>query len=105
MPLEGLPKQALLAKLKEKGRWDDYKYVGKTTLRILDRIAWDFNQAKCWRWWLNVMCGGSILSCCPHNPHGHERALKEEEEKKINKDVFFKLFGKKFVRCNSLKEN
>jgi len=27
------------------------------------------------------MCGGSILSCCPRNPHGHERALKEEEEK------------------------
>jgi len=26
------------------------------------------------------MCGGSILSCCPCNPHGHERALKEEEE-------------------------
>jgi len=26
------------------------------------------------------MCGGSILSCCPRNPHGHERALKEEEE-------------------------
>jgi len=26
-----------------------------------------------------VMCGGSILSCCPRNPHGHERALKEEE--------------------------
>jgi len=26
------------------------------------------------------MCGGSILSCCPSNPHGHERALKEEEE-------------------------
>jgi len=25
-----------------------------------------------------VMCGGSILSCCPRNPHGHERALKEE---------------------------
>jgi len=25
------------------------------------------------------MCGGSILSCCPRNPHGHERALKEEE--------------------------
>jgi len=21
--------------------------------------------------------GGSILSCCPRNPHGHERALKE----------------------------
>jgi len=26
-----------------------------------------------------VMCGGSILSCCPRNPHGHKRALKEEE--------------------------
>jgi len=27
----------------------------------------------------SVMCGDSILSCCPRNPHGHERALKEEE--------------------------
>jgi len=26
------------------------------------------------------MCGGSILSYCPRNLHGHERALKEEEE-------------------------
>jgi len=26
------------------------------------------------------MCGNSILSCCPHNPHGHEQALKEEEK-------------------------
>jgi len=25
------------------------------------------------------MCGGSILSSCPRNPHGHERALKEED--------------------------
>jgi len=31
-----------------------------------------------------VMCGGSILSCCPHNPHGHERALKEEEKVDFN---------------------
>jgi len=30
------------------------------------------------------MCGGSILSCCPRNPHGHERALKEEEEDRKN---------------------
>jgi len=29
-----------------------------------------------------VMCGGSILSCCPRNPHGHERILKEEEADK-----------------------
>jgi len=25
------------------------------------------------------MCGSSILSCCPHNPYGCKRALKEEE--------------------------
>jgi len=30
------------------------------------------------------MYGGSILSCCPRNPHGHERALKEEEEEEIH---------------------
>jgi len=23
--------------------------------------------------------GGSILSCCLHNPHRHERALKEKD--------------------------
>jgi len=26
------------------------------------------------------MCCGSILSCCPCKPHGHERVLKKEEE-------------------------
>jgi len=31
-------------------------------------------------WWRTVMCGGSILSCCPRNPHGNERALQEEED-------------------------
>jgi len=31
-----------------------------------------------------VMCGGSILSCCPRNPYGHERALKEEDLLKLN---------------------
>jgi len=36
---------------------------------------------KCWKWWRTVMCGGSILSCCPRNPHGYERALKEEDFK------------------------
>jgi len=29
------------------------------------------------------MCGDSTLSCCPRNPHGHERALKEEEEEEL----------------------
>jgi len=25
-----------------------------------------------------MMCSGSIFSCCPYSPHGHERALKED---------------------------
>jgi len=29
-----------------------------------------------------IMCGSSILNCCPCNPHGHERALKEVERSK-----------------------
>jgi len=27
------------------------------------------------------------LSCCPRNPHGHERALKEEEEDSLQYQV------------------
>jgi len=42
-----------------------------------------YNQAKCWKRWRNVMCGGWILSCCPSNLHRHERALKEEEDNTI----------------------
>jgi len=38
------------------------------------------------------MCGGLILSCCPCNHHGHERALKEEEE-----DIFFLQIFKNFI--------
>jgi len=34
MPQERLPKQALLAKVKGKGQWDDQKHAGQTTLRI-----------------------------------------------------------------------
>jgi len=70
---ERLPKQALLAKVKGKRpvgryrtRWEDYI----EDLVVADRDVWR----------LNLMCGGSILSCCPRNLHGHERALKEEEE-------------------------
>jgi len=43
----------------------DLEHDGQTTLRILDGTAWCFNQANCWKWWRTVMCGGSILSCCP----------------------------------------
>jgi len=53
------------------------------TLRILDGTAWGFNQTKCWKWWRTVMCGGSTLSYCPCNPHGHERALKEEDSRTV----------------------
>jgi len=39
------------------------------------------------------MCGGLILSCCPRNPHGHERALKEEEERrKTFITITFRIF-------------
>jgi len=41
-----------------------------------------------------VMCGGSILSCCPRNPHGHERALKEEEFLKLAL-LYFELYIEK----------
>jgi len=52
MPQKRLPKQALLAK--GKGQLDGHKHAKKPTLRILDGTAWSFNQAKCWRWWLNL---------------------------------------------------
>ena len=60
-----------------------YPYV--VILRILDGIAWDFAQAKWWRWWKTVRCGCSILSYCPRNPHG--KAGNEERRKK-KKNIF-----------------
>jgi len=56
---------------RQRTRWKDYIE--------LDGTGWGINQAKCWKWWQTVLCGDSILSCCTRNPHGHERALKEEE--------------------------
>jgi len=45
------------------------------------------------------MCGSSILSCCPCNPHGHERALKEEEGiHKLNKVIIYGLKVAKFCK-------
>ena len=35
-------------------------------------------QAKWWMWWKTVKCGGLILSCYPHNPHG--KAGKERRK-------------------------
>jgi len=39
------------------------------------------------------MCGGSILSCYPRKPHGHERALKEVEEDFNNRNNYLVFFG------------
>ena len=58
---------------------DDLELDGPITLRILDGIAWDFAQAKWWRWWKTVKCGGLLSSCCRRNPH-EKRAMKKEEE-------------------------
>jgi len=33
-----------------------------------------------------VLCGSSILSYFPHNPHGHKRVLKELEEDEVEGD-------------------
>jgi len=38
------------------------------------------------------MCGGSILSCCPRNPHGHDRTLKEEEDYVQHLPTLFSVF-------------
>jgi len=43
-----------------------------------------------------VMCGGSILSCCPRNPHGHERALKEEDSYRTS-FIFLTKFSLMFL--------
>ena len=59
---------------------DDLELDGPITLRILDEIAWDFAQAKWWRWWKTVRCGGLILSYCPRNPHG--KAGTEERRRR-----------------------
>jgi len=72
----------LLAKVKGKRPVGRPQIRWENSLRILDEIGRGFSHEKCWKWWRTVMCGDSILSCCTCNPHGHERALKEEEEEK-----------------------
>ena len=71
MPQERLPKQALLAKANGKRSvgWLRSTVDGPITLRILDGIAWDFTQAKWWKWSKTEKCGGLISSCCPCNLH------------------------------------
>jgi len=94
---ERLPKQALLAKVKRKRPVGRPRTRWAATLRILDGTTWGFNKAKCWKWWRTVMCGGSTLSCCPRNPHGHERALKEEEKEGFSASLRLNKF--EFNNC------
>jgi len=47
------------------------------------------------------MCGGSILSCCPRNPYGHERALKEEEDNFLSKQVRQSSFSKNVIQTRA----
>ena len=72
IPQERLPKQGLLAEARGKRPVlrPTIELDGQITLRILDGIIWDFTQAKWWRWWKTVTCGGLISSCCLCNPHG-----------------------------------
>jgi len=80
MPQESLPKQALFAKVKGKrpvGRsrtyWEDYiEDIGWKCLRLQPSEMLKVMTDR-------VMCGDLILSCRSRHPHGHERALKEED--------------------------
>jgi len=52
-----------------------------------------------------VMCGGSILSYCSHNLHGHERALKEEEvlrQSKVVNQTDLVVFGRRLITISEL---
>ena len=75
------PNKLCLPKQMGEDQSDDLELDGPITLRILDGIAWDFTQAKWWRWWKTVRCGGSILSYCPRNPHG--KAGNEERRRRV----------------------
>ena len=45
----------------EEDQLDDLELEVPITLKILDGIASDFTQAKWWRWWKTVKCGGLIV--------------------------------------------
>ena len=77
---------------------DDLELDGPITLKILDGTARDFAQAKWWRWWKTVRCGGLISSFCPRNPHG--KAGNEERRRTFPlqfSPFFFKSFPTMYV--------
>ena len=75
-----LPNKLYFPKQMREDQLDDLELDGPLTLRILGGTAWDFTQAKWWRWWNTVRCGGLISSCCPRNPHG--KAGNEERRRR-----------------------
>jgi len=80
MPQERLPKQTLLAKVKG-------KKAGGTTTNTLGRLHWEsWMKPHAVSTKRNVRGDGGPWyvaaqpwTCCPRNPHGHERARKEED--------------------------
>ena len=114
MPQERLPKQALLAKANWRRPVRRPKTIdGPITLRILNGTAWDFAQAKWWRWWKTVRRGGLISSCCPHNPLGkagneerrshknsNARTKKRSEAICVKYCVFWQLMKEKLKNLN-----
>ena len=54
VPQERLSKQVLLANANGKDQLDDLELDWPIALRILDKIARDFTQAKWCRWWKSV---------------------------------------------------
>ena len=75
---------------------DDLELDGPITLRILDGTAWDFTQAKWWRWWKTMRCGFLNSSCCPRNPH--KKAGNEEEEYNLKLETIINLWLHEIVR-------
>jgi len=82
LPQERLPKQALLEKVKGKSLVERPRTYCEDYTKDLGRNRLGLQPSEIWKWWRTVMLGGSILSCCPRNPHGHERALKAENNNK-----------------------
>ena len=75
------------------------------TLRIFGGIAWDFTQAKWWRWLKNVKWGGLISNCCPHYSYRKEGNGERERAFSLKSMFLFafllfvllKLYSYKFV--------
>ena len=80
------PNKLYLPKHMGEDQLDDLEQDGPITLRILDGTAWDFIEAKWWRWWKTVRCDGLISSCWPRKPQekaGNEERRKKEEDIRV----------------------